>query len=343
MNMGQTSGLLLGIFFLVCLVILKAVRLSGSGMTTHELERRAKAGTVSDQKALEREQLLPDLLTFRRIIETLLSVVVVVCFVSALGWLVGVIVSVIAMLELGMLARLKPVGTLANKFYQKYEVAIVAIVSKLRPLLKFTQDVSDMRPADFSLHSREELLHLVDEATLVLTDSERYLLASALKFEDQEVNKIMTPRSVIETVEASEVLGPIVLDRLYKNGHSRFPVIKGDLDHVIGLLYVHDLLEHARSAKKSTAKQLMEPTVYYINENQPLPSALAGFLRARHHLFIVVNEFEETTGVITLEDVLEALIGRKIVDEFDQYDDLRAVAKRAAALRHKSADSTHIT
>ena len=138
------------------------------------------------------------------------------------------------------------------------------------------------------------------------------------------------------------MLGPFVLDRLHKSGHSRFPVIKKDIDHVVGLLYVHDLFSLAKSAEKSTASKLMDSKVFYINENQPLPSALAGFLRVKHHLFIVVNEFEETTGVITIEDVLEALIGRKIVDEFDQYDDLRAVAKRAAAQRQKSDHSTYI-
>lgn len=343
MNITETIVLLVGLIFLLALLVLKSIRLKPSELSVYELERRAKAGDERDQQALARDRLLPDMLTFRHVLEILLSVIIITCLVFALSWLFGVIVSVIVLLELGMLARTKVAATLGAKLYTQYESTILAIVSWLRPGLAFVRDVSDVRPVDFSLHSKDELLHLVSEAKLVLTESERYLLESALKFEERLVSEIMTPRSVIETVDASDVLGPIVLDDLYKNGHSRFPVVEGDIDHVVGLLYVHDLLAQARSSKKTTAKKVMESKVFYINENQPLPSALAGFLRVKHHLFIVVNEFEETTGVITIEDVLEALIGRKIVDEFDQYDDLRAVAKRAAALRHKSADSTHIT
>jgi CBS domain containing-hemolysin-like protein len=72
----------------------------------------------------------------------------------------------------------------------------------------------------------------------------------------------------------------------------------------------------------------MEPRVFYIKNTQTLRHALAAFLRTRHHLFIVVNEFQETVGLITLEDVIESLLGKKIVDEFDAHEDLRAVAAR---------------
>ena len=74
----------------------------------------------------------------------------------------------------------------------------------------------------------------------------------------------------------------------------------------------------------------MEKKVYYIREDQTLDHALAAFLKTRHHLFVVVNGYRETAGIITLEDVIEALLGRKIVDEFDLHDDLRAVATREA-------------
>jgi CBS domain containing-hemolysin-like protein len=71
----------------------------------------------------------------------------------------------------------------------------------------------------------------------------------------------------------------------------------------------------------------MQPRVFYIRENHSLEHALHGFLRTRHHLFIVVNEYRETVGLLSLEDVIEALLGRSIVDEFDEYDNLRKVAE----------------
>lgn len=68
--------------------------------------------------------------------------------------------------------------------------------------------------------------------------------------------------------------------------------------------------------------------VFYIHGQKSLTRALHGFLKTRHHLFVVVNEYRETVGLLSLEDVIEALIGATIVDEFDAFDDLRAVAER---------------
>jgi CBS domain containing-hemolysin-like protein len=122
-------------------------------------------------------------------------------------------------------------------------------------------------------------------------------------------------------------LGPLTLNDLHKTGHSRLPVINGDIDHVVGILNLKGLL--ALDIKRSTtAEKAMDPKVYYIRADQVLQHALAAFLRTKHQLFIVVNEYRETVGLLTLEDAIEALIGRKIVDEFDAHDDLRAVALR---------------
>jgi CBS domain containing-hemolysin-like protein len=137
----------------------------------------------------------------------------------------------------------------------------------------------------------------------------------------------MTPRGVIDSISKNELLGPLVLDDLHRTGHSRFPVIENDIDHVVGMLHIHDLfsLDIKRS---TTVEKAMEQRVFYIREDHTLEKALAAFIRTHHHLFIVINEFRETVGVLSLEDVVEALLGRKIVDEFDAYDDLRAVAER---------------
>ncbi len=72
----------------------------------------------------------------------------------------------------------------------------------------------------------------------------------------------------------------------------------------------------------------MKSPVYYIKDTQTLQHALAAFLKTHHLLFVVVNEYRETVGVITLEDVLEVLLGQKIMDEFDAHEDLRKVAAR---------------
>jgi CBS domain containing-hemolysin-like protein len=78
----------------------------------------------------------------------------------------------------------------------------------------------------------------------------------------------------------------------------------------------------------------MSKDVYFVHEDLALQHVLEAFLKTKHHLFIVVNSFEEYVGVITIEDLLEQIIGAKIVDEFDQYDDLRAVASSIAKKQH---------
>ncbi len=342
MDTEHTIILLLGIIFFVKLVLLRSLRLSTTRLTSFELERRIAKGDAAAKAARQKQEILPGLLALRRILDTLLSVLVIVCLAYALGWLMGVIVSTLFLLFASFVARSGFVGRQAHALYKRFETKILKVTTILSPLLSLFKDKIDTRSADFTLHSKEELLHLAQEAKSVLNHEERLLLAHSLKFDERLVGEIMTPRSVVESINKSEILGPIVLDRLHKTGHSRFPVINKDFDHVVGLLYTHDLVVGSKKLNNASAEKMMDSKVFYINEGQTLNQALAGFLRTRHHLFIVVNEFEETTGVITIEDVIEALIGRKIIDEFDQYADLRAVASRAATKRHKSDSSTHI-
>jgi CBS domain containing-hemolysin-like protein len=174
----------------------------------------------------------------------------------------------------------------------------------------------------------------------VLSDEEVNLVRQSLGYMDKKVKEVMTPRSVVVTVEEKEALGPINLDKLHKSGQSRFPVINKNMDHVVGMLYMHDLVPLPKNAKQ--VSDIMKSKVYYVNENKNLNHVLNAFLRTKHHLFIVVNEFEETTGVISIEDIIEQIIGRKIVDEFDKYEDLRTVAKLVAAKRKKSTDGKRI-
>ena len=86
----------------------------------------------------------------------------------------------------------------------------------------------------------------------------------------------------------------------------------------------------------------MDKKVYFIRQDQDLEHALHGFLRSHHHLFVVINEYRETVGLLSLEDVIEALIGMKIVDEFDQFDDLRAVAGRNPRKNNHTAQARDI-
>jgi len=135
----------------------------------------------------------------------------------------------------------------------------------------------------------------------------------------------------VASVSADDDIGPVLMGELHGTGHSRFPVYEGTKEHIIGTLYLHDLVGTKATGR---VRDIMSKKVVYVHEKFTLYQTLQAFIKTKKHLFIVVNEFEEYVGIITIEDVLERVIGKLIVDEFDQYDDLRAVAAAAAKKEH---------
>ena len=212
------------------------------------------------------------------------------------------------------------------------------IVSYLHPSIDFVfRTIRKHRPIHLhtGLYDKEDILELLETQKVIPENRvEKYELELAmrsLEFGDKEIGNHMTPRRGVKLVSVDDQLGPVVMDELHASGHSRFPVYEGKRDSIIGTLYLHDLLHTKASA---SVRSLMRPSVYYLHENQSLFDALQALLTTHHHLFIVVNDFEEFVGVLTSEDIFEALIGRPIIDEFDKYDDSRAVVERAAKKDH---------
>ncbi|MCA9346895.1 CBS domain-containing protein, partial [Candidatus Saccharibacteria bacterium] len=163
------------------------------------------------------------------------------------------------------------------------------------------------------------------------------MIRAMLGFGDKKIRDVMTPRRMVQTVTKDDEIGPVLMDELHKSGHSRFPVISEPKHYnFVGTLYLRDLIGELHSKK---VKDLMSPQVFYVHEEESLDHALRAFLKTKHHLFIVVNNFEEFVGVLSIEDVIEAIIGKEIVDEFDQHDNLRAVAQSIAEKERKIHDS----
>jgi CBS domain containing-hemolysin-like protein len=187
------------------------------------------------------------------------------------------------------------------------------------------------------LYEKADLLDLIDEQ-FEQTDNriaaaELEIAHGALTFGDKLVGDVMTPRRAVKMVAAEDDLGPVIMTELHESGHSRFPVFEGKEDTIIGTLFLRDLVKRRSGGK---VRNVMKKTALYLHEEQTLYDALQAILKTHHHLFIVVNSFEEYVGIITIEDVLEQIVGQAIVDEFDEYDNLRAVAARAAKEEHKA-------
>jgi len=293
-----------------------------------ELERRARLGDKRAMKAIVRENLLVDVVSLQSMSVALLQVVVFSLSELTFGWVIGIIVALFLALGYGATANIRLFRNWSRKIYDRIEDPILHLIQKYPRIFKILRSApTGGYTYSLRVDSREELQHLVAESDDVLTPDEKKLIVNSLSFDNQHVSTVMTPRSMIDSIKKSEFLGPLALNDLHQIGHSRLPVIGSDIDHVVGILHLRNLLT-LDIKRSTTAEKAMEPKVYYIREDQTLHHALAAFLRTRHLLFIVVNKSRETVGLLTLEDVIEALIGRKIVDEFDSHDNLRAVALR---------------
>lgn len=320
------------------LVLIASVSPARTGLSTYELVRRRDRGSKDAEYELRRETMVADLYSLRRIATGVLLVLLVVLSIGAWSLWAGVLIALIVAVFYGKLATLGPVHAIAMKLYEENEDKLLKWIEKHPKTVGWFRSVVWIERRQ-ALCSREELEHLVKQSQGVLAEKDKRRIINGIHFDQKKVEDIMTPRGVVAYVKKQDVIGPYILNDLHQTGHSRFPVIDGDIDHVVGILHTHDLITLGDKDTKS-AGDLMDDHVYYINTNQTLDHALNAFLKSHRHMFIVVNEYRETAGVVTLEDVMEELLGIKILDEFDQHDDLRAVAERVS---HRNNNAPHGT
>lgn len=320
---------------------LKSLLFVPSELTDFELARRVKQG---DPEAVTQQRLRmewPLHQTLIHLVSLLLTVGVITVLVSRYPFAGALLLAVAWLILAEALSANRWVATQAEQLVVRYRPQLFLVVERLAPALRpLAEKRLFTSGAQATFYSKEELLKAVESSKQALSREEKLLIKQAVSYSETRIRDVMTPRSVVVTVEADDTVGPVLLDRLHKSGQSRFPVVRKKLDDVVGMLYMRNLVPLKASVKK--VEQAMDAKVYYVHEDKTLDHALHAFLRTKHHLFIVVNEFEEATGVISIEDILETIIGRDIVDEFDQYEDLRAVARLAAAKRQKSGVGEHV-
>jgi len=323
-----TFYLVLAIINLIILIIFAAIRPNHSEFSNFELSRLAEAGDKRAKKALLREKRIGDIYSLQRLFTALLLVSFTLLSIAAFGLGFGIVFAVIIAIEYGAIANIKFIRNISQKIYEKFEKQILKFLRKNQIIMKFLRSAPvNENKSDAHIDSVSELQYLVSESAGILSPDEKQLIINSLSFNDQQVKTVMTPRNEISSIEKSEFLGPLVLNDLHQSGFSHLPVVNKDIDHVVGILNLMGML-NLEIKDSSTAAEAMEKTVCYIHENQNLKQALAELISTEQHLLIVVNEEKETVGLVTLEDVVEALIGRKIVDELDGHENIIEVISR---------------
>jgi len=166
--------------------------------------------------------------------------------------------------------------------------------------------------------SREEIQDLLQKSESVFDPEEHEMLAGVLEVAETQVRDVMIPRSRMVVIERDQGLKEM-LDVIVESGHSRFPVIGEDRDEVLGVLLAKDLLKHYRDARGSEEPDIgkyLRP-VAVIPESKRLNALLKEFRDSHSHMAIVVDEYGGVSGLLTIEDVLEEIVG-DIDDEHDQ-------------------------
>ena len=176
--------------------------------------------------------------------------------------------------------------------------------------------------------SKDEIITIVNmsEKEGVLQAKESILIKNLFKLKNIKAKDIMTPRTVVFAFDSKTTLKEALLnDNLYV--YSRIPVYNESIDDIVGVVFKQTILEkRVKKKKKTLLKDIMVP-VHKVPENISVSTLFDMFIRMKMHLFIVQDEYGQTSGVVTLEDALETMLGIEIVDEMDQVADLQEFAK----------------
>ncbi|MCL6518809.1 MAG: hemolysin family protein [Armatimonadetes bacterium] len=165
--------------------------------------------------------------------------------------------------------------------------------------------------------TEEELKMLVEagEEEGVLEEEEKEMIHSIFEFTDTVVRKVMTPRTDMKCVEVNASVDEL-LDVIIRAGHSRVPIYEDTVDNIVGVVHAKDLLRALHeNGKKVNIRELMRPP-YIVPENKKVDELLAEFKKSKIQMAIVVDEYGGTAGLVTIEDILEEIVG-DIMDEYD--------------------------
>lgn len=166
------------------------------------------------------------------------------------------------------------------------------------------------------IHSSEELKYLVQqgqESGTIATENFS-IIKNAFDFSDRTVNQIMVPRSQVLAINLGDG-DEMFLEKLFEEGYSRIPCYDGSLDTILGVVYLKDILMNLRKETPSPIRDLMRP-VLVVPESKRIGQLMRDFQKKHQQIAVVVSEFGGTEGIVTMEDILEELVG-EIQDEFD--------------------------
>lgn len=213
-----------------------------------------------------------------------------------------------------------PLGTTMNlatplhAFYKSALWGIIVLQGTANWLLKRLFNIEPIKEGEHT-HSAEELALLVaqSEKSQEVTETEREILINALGLNELWVRDVMTPRNKVVVLDADQPFEKS-LEIAMRSKHTRFPLVKGHLDHSIGLIHIKDLFRHVKDPDPDLMR--IKRDLKIVPDTMPLDTLLQFFLKEHAHLAMAVDEFGTPVGIVFLDNVMEELVG-DIQDEFD--------------------------
>lgn len=326
------TNLILAVLFIGLAMLGTVLRKTYYQTPLHELKRRAEKRDQTAEKlyrAAAYGDSLRGLLWLFIALTSSIGFVLLSRELSAV-WLSVVIIVVLLWIAFSWLPASK-LSKLSVRITSAFTPSITWLLNYLHPILSRSVGVAKKRysaPAHTGIYEREDLIELIEQqqvqADSRLSDEELEIAKRALTFNEHTVSEIIIPRKQIKTVLATETVGPILIDELHKTGQPFVLVKDKPKGMVIGSLELAELGIHSTG----TITDHMDSKVYYLHEQDSLSEALHAFYVTNHPMFIVVNNFEEYLGIITIEAILNQLLGHIPGDDFDAYSDVKAIAGR---------------
>lgn len=209
----------------------------------------------------------------------------------------------------------------------------------LYPIVFISEGLTKLIAGDKKIHkfSRDEFIAMADigAQTGDLNKQESKIIQNLFKFRHLTANDIMTPRTVISMISC-KLSFEKAQKILSESPFSRHPIIGQSIDDLKGFILKNEILKFNDVSKKDISIEEFKREIYVVPDTMFLPGLLEFFLNRRQHIVIVIDEFGGTKGLVTLEDVIETLLGTEIVDELDNIVDMQVLAKEKWAKRVKS-------
>lgn len=335
----ETAGIIiLMIILLIITGFISASEVAFFALNPHDLNEINKKNLFADTTLLFLKEKPEQLLATILIANNTINVAVVILstllvnhlfdFSSApwLGFVIQTIAITFLLLLIGEIGPKIYARQNALRFARKSAGTLKIVFGLLHPLARLMVKSSGLVDKRLSRYNTQNLsideLSQALELTTKNDDDDKQMLEGIIKFGSKSVNEVMTSRVDISAMDIKLTFSA-VKSQTIDSGYSRIPVYLGDIDHIKGILYSKDLLPHLEKGD-AFKWQILLRTPYFVPEKKKIDDLLREFQTNKNHLAVVVDEYGGTSGIVTLEDILEEVVG-EIDDEYDDAEVLYSI------------------